>query len=60
VEVLVVLGFEERDRLERDFGVGWRPLTEEELETWQERFEEGWGVETAEEGIDRGLYEEST
>lgn len=60
VEVLVMLGFEERDRLERELGAAWRPLTDEEVEVWEERFTEDWGVETSEEEIDRILYEEST
>lgn len=59
VEKLVLLGFQERERLERELGLAWRPLSAEEIEAWQEGFVEDWGVETSEEEIDRILYEES-
>lgn len=59
VEKLAMLGFEERERLARELGVAWRPMTDEEFEAWQEDFTQDWGVETSEEEIDRVLYEES-
>ncbi len=59
VEKLTMLGFQERERLERELGVGWHPLTADEIEAWQDGFVQDWGVETSEEEIDRVLYEES-
>lgn len=58
LEKLVLLGFRERERLERALGAAWRPLSRAEAEAWMEKFGEDWGVETGEEEIDSILYKE--